>query len=44
LPVNPEAVIVDRMTEFTRIVHAIDQGEPAAASQLLPLVYAEVSR
>jgi RNA polymerase sigma factor (TIGR02999 family) len=42
LPVNSRAVILDRMTEFTRIVDAIEQGEPDAASQLLPLVYAEL--
>jgi RNA polymerase sigma factor (TIGR02999 family) len=42
LPVNPGAVILNRMTEFTRNVHATAQGDPDAASQLLPLVYAEL--
>jgi len=30
------------MTEVTRILSAIDQGDPHAAEQLLPLVYAEL--
>jgi RNA polymerase sigma factor (TIGR02999 family) len=32
------------MTEVTRILSAIDQGDPHAASQLLPLVYDELRR
>lgn len=32
------------MTEVTRILHAIDQGDPEAASELLPLVYEELRR
>ena len=32
------------MSEVTRILCAIDQGDPAAADQLLPLVYAELRR
>src|SRR4051812_29755451 len=30
------------MTEVTRILSAIEQGDPHAAEQLLPLVYAEL--
>src|SRR5262245_40902433 len=30
------------MSEVTRILQAIDQGDPQAAEQLLPLVYAEL--
>ena len=30
------------MNEITRILNAIDQGDPSAAHQLLPLVYAEL--
>jgi RNA polymerase sigma factor (TIGR02999 family) len=30
------------MNEVTRILSAVDQGDPQAASQLLPLVYAEL--
>jgi RNA polymerase sigma factor (TIGR02999 family) len=30
------------MTEVTRILSAIDQGDPSAASQLMPLVYDEL--
>jgi RNA polymerase sigma factor (TIGR02999 family) len=32
------------MTEVTRILHAIEQGESAAAENLLPLVYDELRR
>jgi RNA polymerase sigma factor (TIGR02999 family) len=32
------------MTEVTRILPAIEQGEPCAAEQLLPLVYDELRR
>jgi RNA polymerase sigma factor (TIGR02999 family) len=32
------------MSEVTRIVAAIEQGEPGAASQLLPLVYDELRK
>jgi RNA polymerase sigma factor (TIGR02999 family) len=32
------------MTEVTRILSAIDQGDPQAARQLLPLVYDELRR
>src|ERR1700746_141177 len=32
------------MSEVTRILSDIEQGDPAAASQLLPLVYDELRR
>jgi RNA polymerase sigma factor (TIGR02999 family) len=32
------------MSEVTRILNAIEQGDPAAAEQLLPLVYDELRR
>jgi RNA polymerase sigma factor (TIGR02999 family) len=32
------------MSEVTRILTALEQGDPAAAEQLLPLVYAELRR
>ena len=32
------------MSEVTRILSAIEQGDPHAASQLLPLVYDELRR
>src|SRR5215813_13078420 len=32
------------MSEVTRILSAIDQGEPAAAEHLLPLVYEELRK
>jgi DNA-binding GntR family transcriptional regulator len=33
-----------RMTEVTRILEAIEQGDPRAAEQLLPLIYDELRR
>ena len=32
------------MSEITRILTAIEQGDPRAAGELLPLVYAELRR
>jgi RNA polymerase sigma factor (TIGR02999 family) len=32
------------MSEFTRIVSAIEEGDPSASEQLLPLVYGELRR
>ncbi len=32
------------MADVTRILHAIEQGDPSAAGQLLPLVYEELRR
>jgi len=32
------------MSELTRILSAIEQGDPAAAEQLLPLVYDELRK
>ena len=32
------------MSDVTRILHAIDQGDPHAADQLLPLVYEELRK
>ena len=37
-------VILDLMSEVTRILIAMEQGEPHAAEQLLPLVYDELRR
>src|SRR6516164_9679018 len=36
--------MLDLMKKVTRILSAIDQGEPHAAEQLLPLVYDELRR
>jgi RNA polymerase sigma factor (TIGR02999 family) len=33
-----------KMTDVTRILSAVEQGDPAAAEQLLPLVYDELRR
>jgi RNA polymerase sigma factor (TIGR02999 family) len=38
------AVILDVMSDVTRILSALEQGDPAAARQLLPLVYEELRR
>ena len=38
------AVIFRLMSEVTRILSAIDQGDPQAAEQLLPLVYDELRK
>jgi RNA polymerase sigma factor (TIGR02999 family) len=35
-------VILDRMSDVTAILSAIEQGDPRAADQLLPLVYDEL--
>jgi len=35
---------VSRMSDFTRIPSAIEQGDPHAADQLLPLVYEELRK
>jgi RNA polymerase sigma factor (TIGR02999 family) len=42
LPLLCASVILGRMSEVTRILNAIEQGDPQAASQLLPLVYDEL--
>ena len=41
---NVAAPRATAMSEVTRILCAIDQGDPAAAEQLLPLVYEELRR
>src|SRR5678809_1403673 len=32
------------MSDVTRILHSIEQGDPKAADELLPLLYAELRR
>jgi RNA polymerase sigma factor (TIGR02999 family) len=39
LPTISLAVILDLMSEVTRILNAIEHGDPNASGQLLPLVY-----
>src|SRR5689334_23183910 len=36
--------MLDRMSDVTRILSAIEQGDPRAAEQLLPLVYDELRK
>src|SRR5262249_30219833 len=41
-PGNPAAVMLGLMSDVTGILSAIEQGDPSAAEQLLPLVYDEL--
>jgi RNA polymerase sigma factor (TIGR02999 family) len=41
---GPAAAILQLVTDITRILSAIEQGEPRAAEELLPLVYDELRR
>ena len=43
-PASTLTIYLAAMSEVTRILSAIDQGDPQAASQLLPLVYDELRR
>ena len=36
--------MLKRMSEVTRILSAIEKGDPAASGQLLPLVYDELRK
>jgi hypothetical protein len=42
LPPLAPAVILGRLSDVTHILSAIEQGDPHAAEQLLPLVYDEL--
>jgi RNA polymerase sigma factor (TIGR02999 family) len=44
LTARRQTVIFEAMSEVTRILSAIEQGDPHAAEQLLPLVYDELRR
>jgi RNA polymerase sigma factor (TIGR02999 family) len=44
IPPDSSSVWVPPMSEVTRVLSAIEQGEPHAADQLLPLVYDELRR
>lgn len=44
LPSISLTVILSRMSEVTQILNAINNGDPHAAAQLLPLVYDELRR
>jgi RNA polymerase sigma factor (TIGR02999 family) len=43
-PSGPSRLSVPPMSDVTRILSAIEQGDPHAAAQLLPLVYEELRR
>ena len=42
MPVISPAAILDLMSEVTRILNAIENGDPNATGQLLPLLYDEL--
>jgi RNA polymerase sigma factor (TIGR02999 family) len=44
LPPLRASVTIGFMTEVTRVLSAIEQGDPQAAAQLLPLVYDELRK
>jgi RNA polymerase sigma factor (TIGR02999 family) len=44
LTVFRQTVILDPMSDVTRVLSAIEQGDPHAAEQLLPLVYDELRK
>ncbi len=44
VPLGPSSLSVSPMTDVSRILSAIEQGDPNAAEQLLPLVYDELRR
>src|SRR5438105_15953335 len=44
LPVMSVGVMLASMSEVTQILSAIEQGDPHAAEQLLPLVYDELRK
>src|SRR5262245_43789851 len=44
LPAPFRGGILDRMSEVTQILSAIERGDPSAAEQLLPLVYDELRK
>src|SRR5260370_7389570 len=44
IPLDSSSVWVPPMNEVTRVLSAIDQGDPHAAEQLLPLVYQELRK
>jgi RNA polymerase sigma factor (TIGR02999 family) len=44
LPAISLAGIIDLMNEVTRVLSAIEQGDPHAAAELLPLVYDELRK
>jgi RNA polymerase sigma factor (TIGR02999 family) len=44
VPPGPSSLSVPPMSEVTRILSAIEQGDPRAAEQLLPLVYDELRK
>jgi RNA polymerase sigma factor (TIGR02999 family) len=39
IPLNSSSIRVPPMREVTRVLYAVEQGDPHAAEQLLPLVY-----
>src|SRR6202035_4761350 len=44
VPLGPSSLSGKAMSDVTHILSAIEQGDPSAAAQLLPLVYAELRK
>src|SRR5206468_1968817 len=44
VPLRPSSLLVAPMTEVTRLLSALEGGDPHAAAQLLPLVYDELRK
>ena len=44
IPLEFSSILVPPMNEVTRVLSAIEQGDPHAANQLLPLVYDELRK
>jgi RNA polymerase sigma factor (TIGR02999 family) len=44
IPLDYSSILVPLMSDVTRILSAIEQGDPHAAEQLLPLVYDELRK
>src|SRR5205085_6916614 len=44
LPLGPSRLGVPPVSKVTRILSAIEQGDPSTAEQLLPLVYDELRK
>jgi RNA polymerase sigma factor (TIGR02999 family) len=44
LPMAIQCALLGRLSEFTHILQAVQQGDPKAAEELLPLIYAELRK
>jgi RNA polymerase sigma factor (TIGR02999 family) len=44
LPMASQSALLEPLSEFTNILQAVEQGNPTAAEELLPLIYAELRK